>query len=227
MGGGGGCTLSLPFTQNIMRQPIPENSWPWKPFCCGCTSPSPSEHFEISVQKAKKCKRINNLINLCFVSYLLCSAEVQIFVIISSTFCYDTDEGVFVLQSFVSGFWKAEIRFRSIVIFSISVDQNYKKNDQIFTFFYVIIIKVEVNTQISFIRSDPFILKPYPIICPFTPAPKPGFPTSKIAKVIVGSEKSWKEIWEWTLRDSLIYPGEKGAPSLAFFPFVRSHSSRK
>ena len=24
------------FTQNILRQPIPENSWPCKPFCCGC-----------------------------------------------------------------------------------------------------------------------------------------------------------------------------------------------
>ena len=26
----------LPFTQNIFRQPIPENSWPYKSFYCGC-----------------------------------------------------------------------------------------------------------------------------------------------------------------------------------------------
>ena len=26
----------LPFTQTIMRHPIPENSWPCKHFCCGC-----------------------------------------------------------------------------------------------------------------------------------------------------------------------------------------------
>ena len=36
----GGCTplphLLFAFTQNILRQPIPENSWPCKPFCCGC-----------------------------------------------------------------------------------------------------------------------------------------------------------------------------------------------
>ena len=25
-----------PFTQNILKQPIPENSWPCIPFCCGC-----------------------------------------------------------------------------------------------------------------------------------------------------------------------------------------------
>ena len=39
----GGCCKSLPpslafclFTQSIFMQPIPENSWPCKPFCCGC-----------------------------------------------------------------------------------------------------------------------------------------------------------------------------------------------
>ena len=33
------CTLPLvflPFTQNYLEAPIPENSWPCKPFCCGC-----------------------------------------------------------------------------------------------------------------------------------------------------------------------------------------------
>ena len=38
--GGGAVSPSLPcflpFTQDILRQPIPENSWPCKPFCCGC-----------------------------------------------------------------------------------------------------------------------------------------------------------------------------------------------
>ena len=37
---GGPCTPRplpwfLPFTQNTIRQPIPENSWPCKTFCCG------------------------------------------------------------------------------------------------------------------------------------------------------------------------------------------------
>ena len=28
--------FSLPFTQNYLEATIPENSWPCKPFCCGC-----------------------------------------------------------------------------------------------------------------------------------------------------------------------------------------------
>ena len=40
MGGGATVRPSLPcflsFIQNTLRQPIPENSWPCKPFCCGC-----------------------------------------------------------------------------------------------------------------------------------------------------------------------------------------------
>ena len=40
-GGGGGAVgpslpCFLPLTQNYLEAPIPENSRPWKPFCCGC-----------------------------------------------------------------------------------------------------------------------------------------------------------------------------------------------
>ena len=52
-GGGGAVRPSLPFflpfTQNYLEAPIPENSWPCKPFCCGCPSRnlvlSPSQKF--------------------------------------------------------------------------------------------------------------------------------------------------------------------------------------
>ena len=41
MRGGGGAVrpslpFFLPFTQNYHKAPIPENSWPCIPFCCGC-----------------------------------------------------------------------------------------------------------------------------------------------------------------------------------------------
>ena len=77
MGGGGGAvrpslSFFLPFTKNIWRQPKPENSWPCKPFCCGCPfekkeeknwSTSPSEHFEILVQKLSMGERVNYKFN--------------------------------------------------------------------------------------------------------------------------------------------------------------------
>ena len=40
----------LPFIQNILRQPIPENSWRCKPFCCGCRCPC-----ENKIKKFPKC----------------------------------------------------------------------------------------------------------------------------------------------------------------------------
>ena len=60
--GGGGAVLPslpcfLPFTHNILRQPIPENSWTCKPFCCWCPYKK-IEHFEIWVWKAAMGERV-------------------------------------------------------------------------------------------------------------------------------------------------------------------------
>ena len=73
-GGGVHCTpppslVFLPFTQNIFRQPIPENSWPYKTFYCRCPYEKKnqkiyfyplSEHFEIWVRKPPMAERVNS-----------------------------------------------------------------------------------------------------------------------------------------------------------------------
>ena len=58
----------LPFTQNIVRQPIPENSLPYKPFVAEATMKKNQkilfcpllEHFEISVPKPPIDKRVKS-----------------------------------------------------------------------------------------------------------------------------------------------------------------------
>ena len=63
--------LFLPVTQNYHKALILENSWPCKPFCCGClyekkikkfSSPPPlSEHFEIWVWKPAIAERVKGI----------------------------------------------------------------------------------------------------------------------------------------------------------------------
>ena len=63
--GGGGSVgpflpCLLPFTQYILRQPIPENFWHCKPFCCGCPYEKKNKKFSFTPSKSTLKTRSRN-----------------------------------------------------------------------------------------------------------------------------------------------------------------------
>ena len=48
------CLGFLPSSQNIITQPIPENSWPCKTFCCGCNHGNIYIAVDASMKKKSK-----------------------------------------------------------------------------------------------------------------------------------------------------------------------------